>query len=178
MAVSRSRATIAAAWLKAVALAVLLLAASVPQGARAQGAPPEILPSGCGTANYTNGVGYLTVDSQGHLCGSSSGSASGSPYPFTIPGTMQSQLSVTTGATVALTVPAGTTYFDICVRSGAASSINYSVDGLTTPTTGATGNGKQLNAGQCASYSGIALANNFKAIGTTGTTAIDVEYLK
>lgn len=100
------------------------------------------------------------------------------PYQYQSAGAMQSQLAVTTGAVATLTVPSGTTYFDVCVRNGAASAINFSVDGSTTPTTTATGTGKQLTAGQCIAYSGNALANNFKAIAATATTAIDVEYLK
>lgn len=100
------------------------------------------------------------------------------PYQFTVPGPMQSQLSVTTGATTTLTVPAGSLYWKFCIRAGAASAVNYSIDGLTTPATGATGNGDQLAVGACTYYTGISLANNFKAVAATATTAIDVVYLK
>lgn len=91
---------------------------------------------------------------------------------------MQSQLSVTTAATVTLTIPTGAVYATIGLRQGAASCINYSTDGSTTPTTGATGNGKQICAGQTVSYSGAKYLSNFQAIATTATTAIDVEYGK
>lgn len=97
---------------------------------------------------------------------------SGSNVPV---GPMQSQLSITTGATVALTVPTNAIYATISIRQGAASCINYSTDGTTTPTTGATGNGKQLCAGQTVSYSGKYLSN-FLAIASTAPIAIDVEY--
>ena len=89
---------------------------------------------------------------------------------------MQSQLSVTTGATVALTLPTGATYATISLRQGAASCINYTTDGTTTPTTGATGTGRQLCAGQSIAYYTQAFLTNFKAIAATATTAIDVEY--
>ena len=90
-------------------------------------------------------------------------------------GPMQPQLSVTTSAVVTLTVPTGATTVVICLRYGASSSINYSTDG-TTPTTGATGNGRQLTAGQCVGYNGPKYISGFQAIATTATTAIDVEY--
>jgi hypothetical protein len=38
----------------------------------AQSTATVLLPSGCGTGNITNGVPYLTVDSQGRLCNNSS----------------------------------------------------------------------------------------------------------
>lgn len=100
------------------------------------------------------------------------------PYQATPSGAMQSQLAVATTGVSTLTVPTGTLAFTVCLRSAAGGAINYSVDGLTTPTTTATGNGRQLGVGQCVAYSGIALANNFKAIGATAATAIDVEYTK
>ena len=98
------------------------------------------------------------------------------PYPFAASGAMQSQLSVTTGATVALTVPKGTLYAVVCLRSGAASGINYSYDALTTPTTGTTGNGFQISAGQCLSVQGIVALNAFKMIAVSATTAVDIGY--
>jgi hypothetical protein len=89
---------------------------------------------------------------------------------------MQSQLAVTTSTVVGLTIPAGATTATVCIRSGAMGAINFSVDGSTTPTTGATGAGRQLAIGQCVNYQGAAFLRNFKAIGTAATTAIDVEY--
>lgn len=100
-----------------------------------------------------------------------------SPYQFVPAGTMQSQLAVTTGGVVTLTVPAGTLLAVVCVRSG-GSAINFSDDGTTTPTTTATGAGRQLSPGFCVPIQGNTLINNFKAIGATTTTAIDVEYDK
>lgn len=101
----------------------------------------------------------------------------GTPYQFVPAGAQQSQLSVTTSAVVSLTVPTGTLLAIICIRTGGA-AINFSDDSLTTPTTGATGNGRQLAAGQCVPIQGNTLINNFKAIAETTTTAIDAEYDK
>ena len=103
---------------------------------------------------------------------------SGSIYPFASAGTMQSQLSVTTGAVVTPTVPAGTLYMIVCVRNGAASAINWVDDGTTTPTTGATGAGRQLVAGTSVVIQGSNLINNFKMIAATATTAVDFKYDK
>ena len=89
---------------------------------------------------------------------------------------MQSQLPVTTGAIVALTVPNGSTYATISLRQAAAGCINYTTDGTTTPQTGATGTGRQLCPGQQVPYPGSGYLTNFKAIAATANTAIDVEY--
>ena len=61
-------------------------------------------------------------------------------YNWRPSGAMQSQLAVTMGSVVTLTVPTGTQYAIICVRTTAGSAINYSYDGTTTPTTGVSGN--------------------------------------
>lgn len=109
------------------------------------------------------------------------GSAS-TPLPITSAGSgqactnvpSQSQLAVTTGTVVTLTY--GTcVYATISLRQAAGSCINYSTDGQTAPTTGATGAVRQLCAGQSIAYGGSYLTN-FKAIAATATTAIDVEY--
>ena len=104
------------------------------------------------------------------------GGVSSAPYQFTSAGAGQSQLAVATTGVTALTPPSGTLAFTVCLRTGAG-TINYSIDG-STPTTGATGNLRQLVAGQCVGYSGAALASTFRAIAATTNTAIDVEYLK
>lgn len=105
-----------------------------------------------------------------------------SPLPVTSAGSngapagaMQSNLAVTTGAVVTPTVPTGTVYMVVCIRA-ANTAINFSDDGLTTPTTGASGAGRQLNPGTCIPIVGSTLIANFKAIAATATTAIDVEY--
>jgi hypothetical protein len=106
----------------------------------------------------------------------------GPGYTYTQPwaypgGATQSQVAVTTSAPVTLTVPVGATSMVVCVRAGSASGINYSTDG-TTPTTGAAGASRQLVVGACVPYYGTAYMAAFKAIATSATTAIDVEYTR
>ena len=100
------------------------------------------------------------------------------PYQFTIPGASQPQLSVTTGAIVTPTVPAGTLYMVVRLRPGAASAINYCDDGLTSTTTGATGSCSQIIAGQSQAFQGAVVISNFRMIAATATTAVDIEYYK
>lgn len=52
-----------------IALASLALSTQAP----AQSNNPVILPLGCGTGNFPQGTGYLTVDAAGQLCISNSG---------------------------------------------------------------------------------------------------------
>lgn len=155
----------------AAALLALLLCAP----AQAQMAIPV---ASCGTiaASLTPTVPHALYMDQatGRLCTSGSGAP---PYQMTAASPMQSQLAVATTPATAPTVPSGTLAFTVCLRPGAASSINYTIDG-SAPVTGATGNGRQLTAGQCVGYNGNALANAFRAVGSTGATAIDVEYTK
>src|SRR5580698_1826119 len=65
------------------------------------------------------------------------GSITSSPYQFTAAGAMQSGLSVTTGAAVSLTPPAGSLAARICARG----AIIFTDDGTTNPTTGTGGVG-------------------------------------
>lgn len=99
------------------------------------------------------------------------------PYQFTPTGAMQSQLSVTTGSVVTLTIPAGSAVGIVCIRSG-GNAINYSYDGSTTPTTSSAGNGFQLSPGQCVSIQGATLLANFKMIAESSTTGVDIGYTK
>jgi len=92
-------------------------------------------------------------------------------------GQMLSQQSVTTSTRLTLTPPLGTTYITVAVRQG-ASAINYSWDGLTTPTTGATGAGNQLNPGQTVSIWGVSPIANFQAIAAIATTAVDINFCR
>ena len=92
----------------------------------------------------------------------------GSPYPYAVAGPEQHNLTVTSAT--GLAVPTGTTYAIVQAKTA---SVNYTLDGVTTPsgTVGIT-----LAAGSAVSLSGAKLIANFQAFSATGT--LDVQFFR
>lgn len=107
------------AWFEmASVIAALLVLLLLPRPAAAQSAMVLSLPQGCGTANFTNGTAYLTVDTGGRLCTDGAGF---------------SYAHITTDATTAIKSGGGVLH-SICVNTVAASS-TITVDDATSATT-------------------------------------------
>lgn len=73
---------------KILAAACFALLSAFCSAANAQSTSVVILPGGCGTASYPNGIPYLTIDSTGHLCtsgGSSGGGGTSSNFNSAFP---------------------------------------------------------------------------------------------
>lgn len=86
----------------------------------------------------------------------------------------QVNLTVTNGAVVQLTVPAGTTY---CVVSIATAAINW-VDDAAAPAVTTT-TGIPANAGAIISFSGLLNCINLRMIAQTATSAtINAQYFR
>lgn len=95
-----------------------------------------------------------------------------------LPNGKQFNLSVTNGAVVHFTVPAGTSY---CVYSFNTNPVNYDV-GTTSanaaPTAGTPGTGMPLNAGGYASFASYASCVNFGVIAQAGTAFGNALYFR
>lgn len=148
------------------------LAAILP--ANAQSISVVILPGGCGTGNYPQNSGYLTIDSTGHLCTSVTGSSAtaiqAQPYNYTPLTPGQYGLAITTAT--ALTIPTGALQAVVCASGN---SVNYTYDGTTTPTSSV---GMPLASGQCIQFSGATVLSNLKFIQTAATATLNVSYTK
>lgn len=90
--------------------------------------------------------------------------------PFTTPSGAEQHNVAITSATALPTVPPGTLYATVCAKTAA---VNYTLDGLTTPTSSV---GFTLALGACVGLAGPALIANSLWISATGT--LDVGYYK
>lgn len=95
-----------------------------------------------------------------------------------LPNGKQFGLAVTNAAIVHLTVPGGTSFCTIGVKTNA---INYDVGTTSTnaaPTTTTTGNGVQVNAGGVVQLASFASCKNFGAIAQGSNAQLDVLYFR
>lgn len=72
---------------------------------RAQSNSVVILPGGCGTGNFPQNSGYLTIDSTGHLCTSGSGGSSASQF---VPSGNYATLTATGSSSASTALPTNT----------------------------------------------------------------------
>jgi hypothetical protein len=90
----------------------------------------------------------------------------------------QFNLSVTNGAVVQLTVPAGTTF---CTIGVSVAAVNYDVGTTATnaaPTTTTTGNGIQAQAGAVIQLGSFVLCRNWGAIAQSATATVNALYFR
>ena len=90
------------------------------------------------------------------------------PYAFTPLSPGQHNVAIT--SSTGLTIPSGSKFANVCAKTA---SLNYTIDGTTTPTTGL---GTTLAIGACVWLQGSAALANFRAISATGT--YDAEFLQ
>lgn len=107
----------------------------------------------------------VTVESGGPSPG-----AGAQPYNYTPQNPDQHNLAIV--SSTALTIPTGTLQAVVCARGN---NVNYTYDGVTTPTTTV---GMPLAVGQCLPLSGALELSNFLAIQVAPTATLDVAYTK
>lgn len=144
--------------------------------ARAQSNSVVILPGGCGTGNFPNNSGYLTIDSTGHLCDSGGGGGGSTPgagsQPYNYTPLTPGQYGLTIASATALTIPSGALQAVVCASGN---NVNYTYDGTTTPTASV---GLPLLTNQCVQFSGATVLANLKFIQQSATATLNVGYTK